>query len=57
MDGLGSSVSEVGRGLLEDEKKTLIAEQRLWADHMLRRSARAASYMIEARAEAQQPGA
>ena len=52
VESLGSSVADVGAGLDEDEKRSLVHEQRLWADHMLRRSERAAAYKLEARAEA-----
>lgn len=52
VDGLGSSVDKgsASSGLSDAEKRSLIAEQSVWADEMLRRSVRSASYLIDSRA-------
>ena len=49
VDGLGGSLGETGAYLNEAEKRAILSENAVWADGLLRRSARAAGYQVSAR--------
>ena len=46
VDGLASTLGETGSGLAAAEKATIVADNRVWADALVRRSTAAAGYLV-----------
>ena len=45
------TLGAVGENLADDEKRAVLAENEEWAAGLMRRSARAASYLLQAKTE------
>jgi hypothetical protein len=51
VDQLASSVGDTSSAIEASERRTIIADNKIWAEQLLRRSARSAKYVMEAREE------